>query len=48
LLREPGGQTYRYRVTNMHGVGEAVHPGAVGEWLDGEGAGTLTVTPVGI
>lgn len=48
LLREPGGQTYRYRVTNMHGIGEAVHPGAVGEWLDGEGAGTLTVTPVGI
>jgi hypothetical protein len=47
LLKEPGGQRYRYRVTNLHGTGEGVRPGAVGGWVDGEGGGTLTVTPVG-
>jgi hypothetical protein len=47
LLQESGGQRYRYRVTNLHGSGEAVRPGAVGGWTDGEGGGTLTVRPVG-
>jgi hypothetical protein len=47
LLKESGGQQYRYRVTNLHGTGDDVRPGAVGEWIPGEGGGTLAVMPVG-
>jgi hypothetical protein len=47
LLKAPDAEQCRYRVTNLHGMGNAVHAGAVGDWVEHRGAGTLTVTPVG-
>lgn len=45
LLGDAQAKKFRYRVTNLHGAD--AHPGDKSDWANGEGEGSLTITPAG-